>query len=182
MIQIVFAHAQTKSPLAPFGNGDSLPWPHCRQDLHMFKETTKGTVLVMGSKTFQSLPGKLPGRPHVVLTNSGLTPEAKDGSVADWYAKGPLEEILGNIEEEYPGMDISIIGGAGLIIDALPYADKVVKTTIWTKEELESDVKIDLTKVFLKFPQSISETTLLPADDSVIEMIIVREYEAWKTA
>lgn len=49
------------------GYQGAMPW-HIPEDLAYFKRTTMGCTLIMGRKTFESLPGLLPGRPHVVLT------------------------------------------------------------------------------------------------------------------
>jgi len=46
-----------------------IPW-NCKYDFKHFKETTTGYPLVMGRKTFESLPGVLPGRPHIVITRN----------------------------------------------------------------------------------------------------------------
>ena len=51
------------------GRENRLPW-HLPADLKRFKALTMGSVLVMGRKTFDSLPGLLPGRRHVVLTHN----------------------------------------------------------------------------------------------------------------
>lgn len=52
------------------GNGNKLPWPYNRQDLNWFKKITEGSPLIMGRKTFESLPGILPGRKHYVVSTA----------------------------------------------------------------------------------------------------------------
>jgi len=49
------------------GRGGKLPW-HIPADLKRFKALTMGTAMIMGRRTFESLPGQLPGRRHIVLT------------------------------------------------------------------------------------------------------------------
>ena len=49
------------------GRDGALPW-HLPDDLKRFKAMTMGKPMVMGRKTFESLPGLLPGRRHIVLT------------------------------------------------------------------------------------------------------------------
>ena len=49
------------------GKNGTLPW-HLPADLKRFKALTMGKPMVMGRKTFESLPGLLPGRRHIVLT------------------------------------------------------------------------------------------------------------------
>ncbi|AJT61097.1 dihydrofolate reductase [Vibrio phage phi-ST2] len=155
-VQIVFAHGMSKSPHAPFGNQNKLPWKHNKEDLARFKAVTMNSVLVMGSKTFESLPGKLADRPHVVLSSSD-TATAKNGQKADVYCKcDSFQDLIKNIENVYliEGFDkISVIGGPSVIESALPFADHIYKTTI--VDEIEAyDVTIDLTKIFWYFPHN----------------------------
>jgi dihydrofolate reductase len=49
------------------GRDGGLPW-HISADLKRFKRLTMGSVMIMGRRTFDSLPGVLPGRRHIVLT------------------------------------------------------------------------------------------------------------------
>ncbi len=51
------------------GNENALIW-HLSEDLKHFKKVTMGKPLVMGRKSFESLPGVLPGRPHVVVSRA----------------------------------------------------------------------------------------------------------------
>lgn len=51
------------------GINNSLPW-HLPDDLANFKRLTSGKTIIMGRKTYESLPGILPNRKHIVLTNS----------------------------------------------------------------------------------------------------------------
>ena len=51
------------------GKDGGLPW-HISADLKRFKALTMGSVMIMGRRTFESLPGVLPGRRHVVLTRN----------------------------------------------------------------------------------------------------------------
>ncbi|MDQ4087863.1 MAG: dihydrofolate reductase, partial [Pseudomonadota bacterium] len=49
------------------GKDGRLPW-HIPADLRHFKAVTMGAPMIMGRKTFESLPGLLPGRDHIVMT------------------------------------------------------------------------------------------------------------------
>ncbi len=49
------------------GKDNGLPW-HIPGDLRRFKQLTMGSAMIMGRKTFDSLPGILPGRRHIVMT------------------------------------------------------------------------------------------------------------------
>jgi dihydrofolate reductase len=101
------------------GRDGKLPW-HLPADLKRFKAMTMGTVMVMGRRTFDSLPGLLPGRRHIVLTRS-----------RDWYAEGA--ERVHSVKEaiEVAGdQPISIIGGADIFALFLPIAERIELTEI----------------------------------------------------
>ncbi len=87
-----------------FGRDGRLPWGHVPGDLPYFKEYTEGCTLVMGRRTWESLPSKLPGRQHVVLSSTPV--EGADLTISD------IEEIR-NIE------NVCIIGGRAVIAQAL---------------------------------------------------------------
>ena len=82
------------------GKQGRLPW-HLPADLKHFKRVTMGGAMIMGRKTFESLPGLLPGRRHVVLTRD-----------AAWRADGA--EAARSVEEalKLAGEAASVIGGA----------------------------------------------------------------------
>ncbi len=101
------------------GRDGTLPW-RIPADLKHFKEVTMGTAMVMGRRTFDSLPGLLPGRRHIVLTRD-----------PDWRAEGA--EATGSVEEALAlaaGEPISVIGGAEIISLFLARADAVELTEV----------------------------------------------------
>jgi dihydrofolate reductase len=101
------------------GRDGKLPW-HLPADLKRFKALTMGSVMVMGRRTFESLPGVLPGRRHIVLT--------RDRS---WRAGGA--EVAHDINEALQlarAEPVSIIGGADIFALFLPVADRVELTEV----------------------------------------------------
>jgi dihydrofolate reductase len=83
--------------------------------------------MVMGRRTFESLPGLLPGRRHIVLTRD-----------AGWQAQGA--EVAGDIEgalELARGERVSVIGGAEIFREFLPLADRIELTEVL--EDIEGD-------------------------------------------
>ena len=101
------------------GRGGGLPW-HIPADLKRFKALTMGTAMVMGRKTFDSLPGILPGRRHIVLTRD---PEwSADGAEAARSA----EEALALAGDDA----VSVIGGADVFALFLPLADRIELTEV----------------------------------------------------
>lgn len=90
-------------------------------DLKRFKSLTTGNTIIMGRRTFESLPkGALPNRRNIVLSRTG---KAEDFPGADLYPN--LQEALSSCEG-----DIYIIGGASVYKEALPVADRLCLTYI----------------------------------------------------
>lgn len=100
-------------------NGD-LPWRQST-DLQHFKQITLGGTIVMGRKTWESLPGKLPDREHLVMTRSN-----RDDVEIITY-EGVLE--LSKKRE------IFIIGGGEIYNLFLPHTEKIHRTIIHCKVE-----------------------------------------------
>ncbi len=113
------------------GSNGKLPW-RISDDLKWFKKTTKGKPLVMGRKTFESLPGALPGRDNIVITRS-----------SSWSAPGAIraggvDEAL-NIAAQYAkarGSDeICVIGGAEIYRQAINQAERIYLTRVRARVE-----------------------------------------------
>jgi len=100
------------------GRDGELPW-HLPADLKRFKALTMGSAMIMGRKTFESLPGLLPGRRHIVLTRD-----------REWSAQGA--EVAHTVEEalELAGDRVSVIGGAEILAQFLPLADTIEITDV----------------------------------------------------
>lgn len=112
------------------GKGGGLPW-HISADLKRFKALTMGSVMVMGRRTFESLPKVLPGRRHVVITRDPT-----------WRVEGA--EVAHNAEEALAmakGEPVSVIGGAEIFRLFLPIADRIELTEVLA--EVEGDTFID---------------------------------------
>ncbi|MCD7937259.1 MAG: dihydrofolate reductase, partial [Tannerellaceae bacterium] len=95
---------------------------HLPNDLKRFKELTNGHAIVMGRKTFESLPkGALPNRKNIILTS------VPDAGFIDCFACASIEEALDICEKEE---EIFMIGGAMVYKQALEIADKMYLTHI----------------------------------------------------
>lgn len=91
-------------------------------DLKRFKALTTGNTIIMGRKTFESLPkGALPNRRNVVLSSNPAT-ECPGAEVFP-----SLEAALQSCKEEE---HVYIIGGASIYRQALPFADELCLTEI----------------------------------------------------
>lgn len=104
------------------GNEGGMPW-HIPTDLRHFKQITKGRPMIMGRKTFDSLPGLLPGRRHIVLTRDKTWTEDS-------------AEVVHSVEEALKvanGPHVCVIGGAEIYKLFLPLADRIELTEIKLK-------------------------------------------------
>ena len=100
-------------------NGD-LPWRQST-DLQHFKQITLGGTIVMGRKTWESLPGKLPDREHLVMTRS----------IRDDVDTITYEAVI----ELSKKREIFIIGGGEIYSLFLPHTEKIHRTIIHCKVE-----------------------------------------------
>ena len=120
IITLVVARAEN----GVIGRDGGLPW-HLSDDLKHFKAVTMGTPMVMGRKTFESLPRLLSGRRHIVLTRDPA-----------WRADGA--EVVTNISGavELAGEPrLSVIGGAEIFHLFLPLADRIELTEVHARPE-----------------------------------------------
>ena len=109
------------------GKNNNLIW-HFKEDMKFFKETTMGHKVIMGRKTYESLPGNLPGREMVVISTKTV-----DGDVTVLNDINSIVDKYKNSQEE-----IFIIGGASIYKEFLPYASKIYLTEICA-EDLAAD-------------------------------------------
>ena len=113
------------------GKDGGLPW-RIPADLKRFKALTMGAPMIMGRKTFESLPGLLKGRRHIVLTRD-----------RGWNAEGA--EVARTVEEALAlagDGDIAVIGGAEIYRQFLPVADRIELTEVHI--EARGDVVIPM--------------------------------------
>lgn len=108
------------TPDRVIGRDNSLPW-HLPADLKHFKQVTMGKPIVMGRRTWESLPGLLPGRRHIVITRNAAY-RAEGAEIAHSLAQALT--LAGDAEE------IMIVGGAELYAQALPLAHRIYLTLV----------------------------------------------------
>lgn len=123
-IVLIYARAANGA----IGNEGDLPW-RLPADLKRFKALTMGPrgtglPMVMGRKTFESLPGLLPGRRHIVLSR-------RDDLKADGVEMaGSVKEALALAAQGNDSGEIAIIGGAAIYDVFLPLAHRIELTQI----------------------------------------------------
>ena len=110
------------------GKDNTMPW-HLPEDMAHFKQLTQGCAVIMGRKTWDSLPPRfrpLPGRTNIVVTRQ-----------SDWQAEGALradslEQALQQAQaaSTEPGRPVWVMGGAQIYAQALPLAQRIEVTEI----------------------------------------------------
>lgn len=133
-IVLIYARAQNGT----IGKDGRLPW-YLPPDLKRFKALTMGPEgagrpMIMGRKTFESLPGLLPGRRHIVLTRRER-----------WEHEGAevvpsIEDALALARRDDPDA-IAVIGGAAIYDVFMPVADRIELTQVHA--EYEGDTFMD---------------------------------------
>jgi dihydrofolate reductase len=116
-VSLVWAEAQG----GVIGDGGGIPW-HLPEDLAHFRELTSGATVIMGRKTWDSLPERfrpLPGRRNVVVTRQ-----------ADWSAE--CAERASSLADAVAGShtDAWVIGGGEIYRQALATADRLEVTEV----------------------------------------------------
>lgn len=122
MITLVVARAGN----GVIGRDGALPW-RIPADLKRFRALTMDKPMIMGRRTFESLPGLLPGRRHIVLTRG------------DWRAEGAEVAHDVDVALVLAGTHVSVIGGAEIFALFEPIADR------WELTEVHAEVEGDVT-------------------------------------
>jgi dihydrofolate reductase len=122
----------TLGPVARGSNGvigraGALPW-RLKSDLALFRELTWGKPIIMGRKTWDSLPRRpLPGRVNIVLSRDGSF--APSGAVVcEEFSEAA--QIGREHAEDDGASEVCVIGGAALFALALPRAQKIYLTEV----------------------------------------------------
>lgn len=119
--EIVLIYARAAN--GAIGKEGDLPW-RLPADLKRFKALTMGKPMIMGRKTFESLPGLLPGRRHIVLSR-------RDSFAPEGVAMaGSATEALALAAEGNATGEVAVIGGAAIYDVFMPLAHRIELTQI----------------------------------------------------
>ena len=119
--EIVLIYARAAN--GAIGNDGDLPW-RLPADLKRFKALTIGKPMIMGRKTFESLPGLLPRRRHIVLSR-------RDGfDAAGVEMAGSVNDALALASKGNDTGEVAIIGGAAIYDVFMPLAHRIELTQI----------------------------------------------------
>lgn len=118
------------------GAKNDIPW-YLPADLKRFKALTMGCAIIMGRKTWDSLPRKpLPGRPHFVVSR---TPQSQPVQDVYWYTAPQTAFAAALAWAKAQGQQTAfVIGGGALYETALEYADVLHITQL--RADFEGDV------------------------------------------
>ncbi|MGE4346624.1 MAG: dihydrofolate reductase [Flavobacteriaceae bacterium] len=133
MITIIAAASQNNA----LGKNNQLIW-HLSDDLKRFKKLTLNGFIIMGRKTFESLPGILPKRKHIVITRNA---EFQHQEVITVRSLDHALEIVPYDKEAF------VVGGGEIYSQAINIADKIELTRV--HHQFEADTffpEIDLNK------------------------------------
>ncbi len=126
MISLMVAIAQNNV----IGRDNKLLW-HISEDLKRFKKITSGNTIIMGRKTFESLPGVLPNRKHIIIT--------RDKS---YTVNNSSVEVIHNINDiinsfKNSPVEVFIIGGGEIYNQFINSVDKIYLTKVF--KDFEGD-------------------------------------------
>jgi dihydrofolate reductase len=124
---MILTHVTAMSQNRVIGSQNKLPWS-IPEDLKFFRETTKGHIMIMGRKTFDSIGAKpLPQRFHIVITRQDLP------------SPSPLVKYVHTLEEALEaarpltpqwGEEVFIVGGGEIYNQSMSFTDKIYLTVI----------------------------------------------------
>jgi dihydrofolate reductase len=127
--RIVFVVAVAENGV--IGQGNAMPW-RLKSDMQRFKALTIGRPVVMGRKTFLSLPKPLPGRTNIVITRDpGF--QAR-GAVVTTSLGHARDVALGDALRRSAG-EIAVIGGAEIYAQWMASADRLEVTEVHATPE-----------------------------------------------
>ena len=130
MIKLIVAYDKNKV----IGNNGKLPWK-IKKELEHFKKNTMGDTLIMGRKTFESLPQKLPNRKNVVLSSNNVNNADKvihnEKDFLDYLQKFKNSSKV-----------LWIAGGKNIYEKYYQYAQELIISEI--QGEYQGDVKLNI--------------------------------------
>ena len=138
-----------------------------KEDMKFFRDTTLGSTMLMGYKTYESLDSQpLPKRLNLVLTRKKNV-ELKDNMMI----VDNLEKTINDFKQNYPNDDLYIIGGASVYNKSLELGlvDEVLITIVWETVK-DADTKVNLSLIFDQFPHKEKIKKFIAEDGNKVEI------------
>jgi dihydrofolate reductase len=131
---IVLAHIVAASENGVIGRAGDLPW-RIPEDMRFFMRTTKGHIVIMGRKTFESMPKPLPDRLNVVITRQASF-VAPAGVVVVPDVAAALAYAREHAGANTPwGREVYVAGGGEIYRETLGVVDRILLTVVHAKVE-----------------------------------------------
>jgi dihydrofolate reductase len=145
------------------GKNNELLW-HISEDLKRFKRLTTGNTVIMGKKTWESLPRKpLPGRKNIVLTDDPIE------KITDAVTAYSIEDALAKCEKTE---EIFIMGGGSIYRQFMLIADRLYITHVHRKTPADiyfPEIDLKIWKTTEKEEFAVSETNPIPYTYTIYE-------------
>jgi dihydrofolate reductase len=145
------------------GKDNELLW-HISEDLKRFKSLTSGNAVIMGKKTWESLPRKpLPNRKNIVLTDNPN--ETIDNAITAYSIEDSLSKCT-------PGEEIFIIGGGSIYRQFMPIADRLFITHVHRKAPADiyfPEIDLNVWDITEKEEYKPNETNDIPYTYTIYE-------------
>ncbi|TPQ36112.1 diacylglycerol kinase [Bradyrhizobium guangdongense] len=136
-MEIVFVVAIAENGV--IGAGNAIPW-RLKSDMVRLKALTIGKPVVMGRKTFESLPRPLPGRTNIVITRDAAY--RANGAVVTTSSANALSVARGDALRRSVA-EIAVLGGAEIYRQLLDHADRLEITEVHARPEGDTVFEID---------------------------------------
>jgi dihydrofolate reductase len=146
---MILSHIVAASENSVIGKEGGLPWS-IPEDMKFFKDKTKGKIIIMGRKTYESVGHPLPNRLNVVVTRQ---PGYKaEGGIVFTNVAAAIEYAKTRVKDFDP--EIFIIGGGEIYKETLSIVDRIYLTRIHKKIDGDTYYPEVPTKVFSLVDQS----------------------------
>jgi dihydrofolate reductase len=144
------------------GKNNDLLW-HLPEDMKRFKRLTTGNTIIMGRRTWESLPKRpLPNRKNVVITD--IADEIFDGAVTAYSIDDAIAKSKGDNE-------IFIIGGGSIYRQFMPLADRLYITHVHKKTEAD----VFFPKISSRVWKVVGKEDYTPEDEGIPYTYVIYE-------
>jgi dihydrofolate reductase len=130
------------------GLDGKLPW-HIRDELKLFKEITTDHTMIMGRKTFESLPGILPNREHIVLSQSL-------NSLHGIHIASSIDHAL-SIAESLSSRKVFVIGGKRIFDELIPQCSVIHLSRIMREFTADTFYDFDIKGYSIEYSHSLRD-------------------------
>jgi dihydrofolate reductase len=153
------------------GVDNDLPWS-LRDDMLHFMRTTKGHVVVMGRKTYESMGRPLPDRINVVMTRQEGWGDDADGLRVAGDVESAISKAIEEAGTRGLGETVYVIGGGAVYAACMPFADELIITHVDAEPDGHAHFpEIDAAE------WSVRDSKLFEADDRNEHAFEIRWYD-----